>query len=129
MKECTICGTEDKIVKQSITKCNADHSVCKDCYIRTLSICFCEREYGQPLFICPICRNEHRYNGKEMNSLLRELTGEESVFLGIHPVCKNHYEIPNVIRKCTFDKCGCRRQEIDIINTTDMPFTEVIKTN
>ncbi len=114
MKECTVCFCNSKTVSSEHTHCPANHNICKTCYLRLLKICFCNSKQGNIVYSCPTCRHEHHYTDKEMYKVLNELGENGILYTSPHPTCQSQFMIPNFIRKCEFQKCGCRHQSKDL---------------
>ena len=114
MNDCSVCLNNTQCVKQEFTHCPANHSICKDCFIRLLNICFCNNKQGDIVYICSICRNEHIYTNKEVYKILMELQGDSTLYTTPHSICKSEFNIPYFIRKCIFRDCGCREQSKDL---------------
>ena len=112
-KCCCVCGENEYIDRP---QCPYDHNICKTCYLSILHVCYCKNELGDVIYKCPLCRNEDKIENKRMNRLLVELTGNDSMCLGVHKMCEHD----NKTKKCQFVNCGCRVNVVDIITQDQM---------
>jgi hypothetical protein len=122
-KNCCVCG-EKEYLNTEYTKCPSDHNICKTCYLSVLQMCYCQNQLGDVVYKCPLCRNEHRMNNKQMNNIILNLMGIDNMCLKVHKLCENK----NITKKCQFEKCGCRTNVVDIIaeNEMDLAIKDII---
>lgn len=116
--ECCVCKSNDNIVTNTYSHCPYDHKICTDCFLLVLQMCYCETEVGEPIYKCPLCRNEYKYSNKEMNNILVDLAIDDNICLPIHKKCQ--YEMNNITKKCQFKNCGCRVNIVDIITDEEI---------
>jgi len=110
---CCLCENEH------YSKCSNGHRICKNCFISILTMCYCKSEIGNVLYICPMCREEHIYTNIEINVILLELLNSNNMCLPVHKKCQDDDNCCNIIKKCEFEKCGCRINHMDIIVEED----------
>jgi hypothetical protein len=124
-KCCCVCGEND-CLSSDYSQCPYDHNICKTCYLSILHICYCKNELGDIIYKCPLCRNEHKIENKQMNIILLDLTGSDSMCLTVHKLCENKQM--NITKKCQFENCGCRTNVVDIItqDQIDLAIKDII---
>ena len=120
---CCVCDSTEKIVENNNTHCPGNHKICKTCFLNVIKICFCEKSYGDVLYICPMCRNIHHFSNQEMYKVLLKINEDDKnddknsnsqiAYLGIHKTCENRVD-DILIKKCLFFECGCRENIVDI---------------
>jgi len=76
-----------------------------------LCMCYCENKFGEIVYKCPMCRKKHVFSNEEMNCILLELNGKNSMCVRTHDLCDNR----NITKKCQFESCGCRENIVDIL--------------
>lgn len=120
-ENCCVCGENQELC----TECPYNHIICKNCYLSVLQICYCKNKLGNVVYRCPLCRNEHILENKDMNSILLNLINSEYICLKVHKLC----EYKELTKKCQFKKCGCRKNIVDIMpqeEDLDLAIKEII---
>lgn len=121
---CMVCNQDDSMVsgvvgRGVVSSCN--HTVCSKCFLRIMSLCYCNKKYGEVIYVCPMCRSTKCFSNKEIHDILMDITGASIAHFEQHSVCKHAQQIPDTIRKCEFKNCGCREHIVDLkIETTNL---------
>lgn len=116
---CCVCGENSDILANEYTKCPFSHKICKICYLSILQMCYCKNSLGEVVYRCPLCRNDHIFSNRKMNSVLLVLVNSSVLCLRVHKSCENR----NITKKCKFEKCGCRTNIVDVLTKNDLDST------
>jgi len=121
---CCVCEDSNTIVESVYSKCPSNHIICRNCFLSILQMCYCTGNVGQLIYKCPLCRNEHNVSNSDMNEMLINFNGVSDMCVRVHGKCENN----NMVKRCQFDKCGCRTNIVDIITRAqvDLAIKEIV---